>query len=124
MPISPDLRPGDVWWAWLDPIRGREHGGRRAVLLVASAQFVDVIDTLALVVPVTSVDRQWPNHIRLSTLTTSSFAMTEQLRTISRERLHSRMGAATSDELAEVRLWLADFLDLPVPPHRYAETPA
>ena len=70
--------------------------------------------TLAIVVPVTSVDRGWPNHIPVagSTLPQRSWAMTEQVRTISRTRITGRLGRVTSDTLAEIRLWIQDFLDL------------
>lgn len=113
MPTSPDPVPGAVHWAELDPRTGREQGGRRPALVVASRAFLDVVDTLAIVVPVTSVDRGWPNHVPLQGLEMPSFAMTEQVRAISRSRLHARVGMASDPELAEVRQWLDDFLELP-----------
>lgn len=116
MPTSPDLAPGAVHWAEPDPRTGREQGGRRPVLVVASRSFLTVVDTLAIVVPVTSVDRGWPNHVLLQGLGAPSFAMTEQLRAISRSRLHGRVGFASDQELGKVRQWLDDFLELP--PHR------
>lgn len=110
MPTSPDLAPGDVVWAELDPTVGREQGGRRPVVVVASRGFLDVVDTLAIVVPVTSADRSWPNHVRLSQLGRPSFAMTEQVRAMSRNRLHGVLGRASPQELADIRRWLRDFL--------------
>lgn len=82
------------------------------MIVVASRGYLDVVDQLALVVPVTSVDRGWPNHVALDGLGRPSFAMTEQVRTVSRGQLHGVLGVATADELREVRRWLADFLDL------------
>ena len=115
MPTSPELVPGAVHWAELDPRVGREQGGRRPALVVASRGFLDVLDTLAIVVPVTSVDRGWPNHVPLAGLGRPSFAMTEQVRALARIRLHGVLGVASPQELAEVRRWLGDFLDLPTP---------
>lgn len=112
MPTSADLIPGVVVWAELDPVVGREQGGRRPVLVVASRGYLDVVDQLALVVPLTSVDRGWPNHVALTGLGRPSFAMTEQLRTVSRSRVHGVLGVATTGELAEARRWLGDFLGL------------
>lgn len=66
-----------------------------------------------MVVPVTSVDRGWPIHVALGGLGSPSFAMTEQLRAVSRSRLHGAIGVATTGELAEARRWLGEFLDLP-----------
>ena len=52
-------------WAELDPVRGREQAGRRPVLVVASDLYLEQADTLAIVIPATTVDRGWPNHVRL-----------------------------------------------------------
>lgn len=112
MPTSVELVPGVVCWIELDPTRGREQGGRRPALVVASRGYLDVVDQLALVIPVTSVDRGWPNHVALSGLGRPSFAMTEQLRAVSRGRVHGVLGMATPEEMQEVLCWLGDFLDL------------
>ena len=114
-PTSAELAPGTVAWASLDPIRGREQGGHRPVLVVASPGYLDAVTTLALVVPVTTTDRGWPNHVQLEgdiSLRQSSWAMTEQLRTLSRDRITSLAGTVSPRCLGEVRVWLADFLDL------------
>lgn len=113
MPTSPEITPGVMVWAELDPAVGREQGGRRPVLVVASSGYLDVIDQLALAVPITSIDRGWPNHVALAGLGRPSFAMTEQLRAVSRARLHGVLGVAATEELHEVRRWLGDFFDLP-----------
>ena len=74
------------------------------------------LNPLVIVVPVTTTDRGWPHHVRLVGqrlgLRRTSFAMTEQPRTISRSRITRRAGridAATMDEITE---WIKDFLDL------------
>ena len=66
-------------------------------------------------VPVTTVDRGWPNHVLItgSTLTTPSWAMTEQVRTISRDRIVAEAGAVDHATLERIRRWIADFLDTP-----------
>lgn len=106
------LAQGDIFWAYLDPTEGREQSGRRPVLVISGEQYHDIVDSLAIVVPITTTDRDWPNHVRLSTLESPSWAMTEQPRTIARRRLQTRIGAATPSELAEVLAWVFDFLSL------------
>ena len=56
---------GSVAWADLSPTRGGEQAGRRPVLVVASRGFLETITTLVVVLPVTGVDRGWPNHVQL-----------------------------------------------------------
>ncbi|MFX0537188.1 type II toxin-antitoxin system PemK/MazF family toxin [Ornithinimicrobium sp. Y1847] len=102
-----------IAWAEFDPAVGREQGSRRPILVVASRGYLEVVDQLVLVLPITSIDRGWPNHVPLGGLPHPSFAMTEQVRTVSRSWIHGRLRVATSDELATVRRWLGDSLDLP-----------
>lgn len=112
-----DIYAGDIFYAGLDPAIGREQAGRRPVLVVSSRQFLELVNALALAVPISSVDRGWPNHVQLTGIGRPSFAMPEQMRTISRApiRLHDRIGRATPTELREVRTWMAMFTDLPLP---------
>lgn len=107
-----DLSPGDIVWVSPDTAIGREQKGRRPALVVAGAEYLEIIDSLAIVVPLTTVDRRWPNHIPISggALPHPSWAMSEQVRTISRERIVGRGGRADPATLATVRTWIADFL--------------
>jgi mRNA interferase MazF len=108
--------PGQVVWVALSPTVGREQAGHRPALIVASPGYLAIADTLALVVPVTTAARGWPNHVPLSGphgLTEPSVAMTEQLRAVSRSRITGASGLVDRHCLDRVRSWLADFLDLP-----------
>lgn len=114
--IEPDtLAPGDILWVSLSPIRGREQAGHRPVLVVAGSGYLEIVGSLALVVPITTRNRNWPNHVVLSgphRLTNPSLAMTEQLRAVSRSRITAAGGSVDVACLDHVRMWLADFLDL------------
>ena len=115
-PVS-DVRRGAVVWAGLTPARGREQSGRRPVLIVASDLYLEQADTLAIVVPATTRDRGWPNHVPMRGselhLDQPTFAMTEQPRTISRDRFFGLIGVVDTETMAEVDRWLRDFLALP-----------
>lgn len=110
-----ELAPGSVAWAALEPVRAREQGGHRPVLVVASAGYLDAVTTLVIALPISTTDRGWPNHVRVegrSGLDRPSWIMTEQPRTLSRDRLTGSTGSVSADCLASVRTWLGDFLDL------------
>lgn len=109
------LQPGLLCWAWLDPVAGREQGGRRPVVVVSGRGYLRVVDSLFMVVPVTRVDRGWDNHVEVRAGEVSGFAMTEQVRTLSRGRLRGVVGAVPDEALREIRTWLADFLELGEP---------
>lgn len=108
-----ELTPGEVWWARPDPTIGREQAGRRPVLVVAGEEYVATVTTSVLVVPLTTTDRRWPNHVRLRGavgMAQATFAMTEQVRAISRERLITRVGVASVSCLEEARGWIIDYV--------------
>ena len=109
------LSRGSVAWADLSPTRGREQAGERPVLVVASRGYLETVMTLVVVLPVTTVDRGWPNHVPLRGkhgLDRASWAMTEQLRTIARDRIRDVVGLVDDATLSDVAVHLRDFLDL------------
>src|SRR5699024_12473073 len=91
-----------------------DETGRRLVVVVSGRVHLLAATTLCTVVPVTSVDRGWPNHgfLHAAGLDHPSRAMTEQIRTISRGRLRHRAGAVSPAILVEIRMWMKDFLQL------------
>lgn len=110
----PDLVPGSVCWAWLDPTVGREQSGRRPVVVVSSQDYIDVVTTLVIVVPISGRQRGWANHVALTGVDglPDGVAMTEQVRTISRERVGPVLGTVDDACLFTIKRWLGDFLDL------------
>lgn len=107
------LLEGQIWWATPTPTVGREQAGRRPVVIVSGQEYHDTVTTRALVVPVTTRDRGWPNHVRLTGRTgldNPSWAMTEQVRVISRERLAAPVGLVDVDCLDDVRRWIVDYV--------------
>lgn len=105
---------GQVYWLRSDATIGREQSGRRPAVIVSGQSYNDTVTTLVWAVPITSVDRQWDNHIELTGptgLDRDSFAMTEQLRVVSRNRLGGLIGAVDNQTLSLIRRWLVDFLD-------------
>lgn len=110
-----ELAPGVIAWATLEPVRGREQGGHRPVLVIASVGYLDAVETLVIVLPISTTDRGWPNHIAVdgpSGLDRPSSIMSEQPRTLSRDRITGIAGRVSPACLDAARVWLSDFLDL------------
>lgn len=110
-----DLVCGQVVWINFNPVVGSEQSGHRPAIIVSSDDYLDAIPNVAIVVPVTTRDRQLPNHVRLRgdiELEQPSFAMTEQPRTVDRRRITGTLGNLDSVSLTEIRRCLARFLSL------------
>lgn len=112
--MTDPLEPGSVVWVNLDPTVGREQAGRRPAVVVASVGYLQAVTELAIVVPATTTQRGWPQHVELTGpalgLSHPTFAMTEQPRTISRRRIATVAGKVDHNCLSVIRRWLNDFL--------------
>ncbi|HEV3322840.1 MAG TPA: type II toxin-antitoxin system PemK/MazF family toxin [Solirubrobacteraceae bacterium] len=102
----PACRQGDVWQARLDPVVGHEQGGIRPALIVSVDQVSSGKGEMCIVVPFTRTDRGTPLHVRVDPpeggLTSVSFALPENVRSISRERLAERLGGVRDATLEQV----------------------
>jgi mRNA interferase MazF len=102
----PATRQGEVWEARLEPVVGHEQGGTRPVLIVSVDQISSGRGEMCIVVPFTRTDRGTPIHIRVDPpeggLTAVSFALPENVRSVSRERLSKRRGSVRDLTLEQV----------------------
>ncbi len=114
--LAVSLARGEVWTVWLDPVVGHEQGGRRPVLVVSSDLLHAIPSGLAIVVPIATRDRGVRSHVPIvlpeGGLSQPSFAMTEQLRTVSRRRCERRLGRVEAATMAAVLARVRLFLDL------------
>ena len=100
------IERGSVWYAELSPTVGHEQAGRRPVLVVSSEAFNASSAGLVTVLPITSRERPMASRIPLLApeggLSIASWVITEQVRTVSKERLGRRLGAVRPETLAAV----------------------
>jgi len=102
----PQARQGDVWFADLEPTRGREQAGRRPVLVVSVDQLGGGSSELAIVVPLTTTQRPSPLYVPLEPpeggVREPSHAMPEMIRSLWRCRLVERWGSVRAQTLGSV----------------------
>ncbi len=96
---------GDIRWADLNPVRGREQAGLRPVLVLSHDVFNENSGT-AIAVAITSQPQQagFPLTVELKTgnLPRHSWAKISQIRTLSTERIGKLVGKLSQEELALV----------------------
>jgi mRNA interferase MazF len=94
---------GDVRWAELDPVRGREQTGRRPVLILSHDVFNDRSGTV-IALALTSQEPRAGFPLTLESkaagLTKRSWIKISQIRTLSVDRLGARIARASEEELA------------------------
>ena len=107
---------GEIWLFDPDPVKGNEIGKKVRPALVVSNNLMNKGPSgLVIVVPITSKDKKIPSHIRIDPpqggVNVPSFAVCEQVRSISKHRLVKRLGMIKSEAvLKEVSSWLSDLL--------------
>ena len=96
---------GDVHWADLSPTRGHEQSGRRPVLILSADVFNERSGTVIAVELTTQPQRAgFPLTLELDSaqLPKPSWVKISQIRTLSVQRIGSRLGAASPEEVARV----------------------
>lgn len=108
------MTSGDVLLCDLNPVAGREQGGVRPVVVVSHPRYA-VVPGLFIAVPLTSRHRDLEHHVQIPAdgqtgLKQVSYAMTEQVRAMSRERAGRHLGRVSDDALVTISRYLHLFL--------------
>lgn len=105
---------GDVLICDLNPVAGREQGGIRPVVVVSHPRYA-VVPGLFIAVPLTSRYRGLEHHIEIPAddhtgLKQVSYAMTEQVRAMSRDRIGRQLGRISDDAMITISRYLHLFI--------------
>lgn len=107
------VAPWQVWWVDFDPQKGREQAGRRPAVVVGSAFACELPNDLVFVVPCTTKNRELPFHPPLTSLGQPSFAMCDQLKSISRQRLlRQHAGRLQESEIEAIQFVLRRMIEV------------
>lgn len=106
------LSPWQVWWTNFNPQVGREQAGLRPAIVVGTALACQLPSRLAIVVPCTTTDRGLPFHPPVE-LDRASFAMCDQVKSISVDRLARPHRATLTDkEIDTIQFALRQMIDV------------
>jgi len=96
---------GEVHWADLNPVRGREQAGKRPVLIISQDIFNERSGTV-IAVAITSQPQRagFPLTLELKTvqMPKRSWVKISQIRTLAVERICKKIGRASPEEIAQI----------------------
>jgi mRNA interferase MazF len=96
---------GDIRWADLNPVRGREQAGLRPVLILSQDVFNERSGTVIAVALTSQTQKAgFPLTLELRTakLPKQSWVKISQIRTLSVERIGAIIGRVTPEEIEQV----------------------
>ena len=99
------LLRGEIRWADLNPVRGREQAGQRPVLVLSQDVFNERSGTVIAVALTSQPQRAgFPLTLEIHAkgLPKKSWVKISQIRTLAVERIGKVMGRASPEELAQV----------------------
>ncbi|MHB1510189.1 MAG: type II toxin-antitoxin system PemK/MazF family toxin [Acidimicrobiales bacterium] len=110
--MSPQIAPWQLWWANFDPQVGREQAGLRPAIVVGTALACRLPNELVFVVPCTTTNRDLPFHPAVRSLDRPTFAMCDQLKSISRKRLIRRHpGEVGPEDIDSIKFALRQMIE-------------
>ena len=101
MPAAKPPQRGEIWLAALDPTLGSEIQKTRPCVVVSPPEMNEHLRTM-VVAPMTTGSRPAPFRIPITFQRKRGLILLDQLRTLDRQRLVKRLGAATPATLARV----------------------
>ena len=110
------MKAGEIWWVNFDPTTGSEQAGRRPALIV-SGNLLNNKAAVVLVCPITSKIKNYPFDIILKPqypngLQRKSEVLAMHLRSVAKDRLESRIGTISKQELAKIRVGIQETLTM------------
>jgi len=97
---------GDIYVADLEPVKGSEQGGKRPVIILQN-DIGNKFSPTVIVAAITSRTKKkvnMPTHVPLGNpvLIKDSQVLLEQIRTLDKTRLISKVGSATKEEMSAI----------------------
>lgn len=106
------IKRGDVFWVSFDPSIGGEIKKKRPAVVVSTDKANPYLNRVVVIPLSSKISRIYPSETRISFQDKESKAMTDQIRTISKGRLISKIGNLPLEEMEKIENKIKLFLEL------------
>lgn len=96
------MKRGEVWWVNFDPSVGGEVKKQRPAVIVSNDAANKHLNRVQVVPLTTHADRVYPSEAAVALRGKPHKAMADQLTTVSKIRLHNRVGRLSKPDLQAV----------------------
>lgn len=108
------MKQGEIWYANLNPIKGREQVGHRPVLIVSANMLNSLLD-IVIAMPLTTKIKNYKGNLVLQPnkqngLSEKSEVLIFHIRSISKSRLTKKLGSINPEQLSALKSGLDDIL--------------
>ncbi len=108
------MKQGELWELYLDPIKGREQGGRRPAVII-SGNLLNKYLEVVIVCPLTTKIKNYKGNVILNPskengLDKKSEILTFHIRSVSKKRLDKKIGTISGENIQMIKETLNDIL--------------
>jgi mRNA interferase MazF len=97
-----------IYWANLDPVIGAEINKIRPVVVISDDMMNTLLQTVVVCPMTSSIHRDWRSRIQILIQGNESEIAVDQIRTISRKRMTSKIGKLSTSDAVQLRRLISE----------------
>jgi len=106
------VKRGDVFWVNFEPSLGGEVKKRRPAVVISTDKANPYLNRVVVIPLSSNVSKIYPSEVKITVKNKQNKAMADQIRTISKARLISKIQSLTSEEMKQIEEKIKLFLEL------------